>query len=40
MAGLYFQVADDAMQMDFHETLFPFLPGLQAGFKVWGENTF
>jgi len=28
MAGFYFQVSDDAMQMDFHKTRVPFLPGL------------
>jgi len=28
MAGLYFQVAYDAMQTYFHKTLFSFLSGL------------
>jgi len=40
MAGVYFQVADDAMQMDFHKTLSPFYQVCSQVLRFGSQNTF
>jgi len=40
MAGVYFQIADDAMQMDFHKTISPFYQACSQVLRFGGQNTF
>jgi len=40
MAGLYFQVSDDAMQMDFHKPLSPFYQACSQVLTFGWQNTF
>jgi len=40
MAGLYFQVADNAKQMDFHKTLSRFYQACSQVLGFGGQNTF
>jgi len=40
IVGLYFQVADDAMQMDFHKTHSPFYQACSQVLRFGWQNTF